>query len=206
MRRSAGLGVAALAGVIVQGVLGGMRVLANEVTLAQIHGCVGPAFFAFTVALAVVTSRRWHEADADELAGTGDDRTPGLVTTFLAMLQIVLGSQLRHLPAGARPGDFRLALFFHLFVAAGLWVHIAAAGACVSCRGFRHGAWMRPACDCVLSLLVLLQIVLGLGTWVTKYGFPGWMIGLRFRGAVIVPRPIASGRSAITTATSRSDR
>src|SRR5271154_7161274 len=53
------LGLIALGGVIFQGVLGGMRVLLDERTLAMTHGCVGPAFFAFAAALAVVTSRRW---------------------------------------------------------------------------------------------------------------------------------------------------
>ncbi len=50
----------AVAGVVLQGVLGGMRVLLDERTLAKIHGCVGPAFFAYTAALATVTSRRWR--------------------------------------------------------------------------------------------------------------------------------------------------
>ncbi len=34
----------------------------NERTLAMIHGCVGPAFFAYTAALVVVTSRAWLQA------------------------------------------------------------------------------------------------------------------------------------------------
>ena len=39
-----------------------MRVLLDERTLAMFHACVGPAFFAFTAALAVLTSRRWRES------------------------------------------------------------------------------------------------------------------------------------------------
>ena len=49
----------ALALVIGQGALGGMRVLLDQRLLAQIHGCVVPIFFAVTVALAVWTSPRW---------------------------------------------------------------------------------------------------------------------------------------------------
>ena len=52
-----GLGFAALALVIFQGVLGGMRVLLDERTLAMLHGCTGPLFFALTVAMVVFTSR-----------------------------------------------------------------------------------------------------------------------------------------------------
>ena len=54
-----GVGFAALALVIFQGVLGGMRVLLNERTLAMLHGCTGPLFFAVTVAMVVFTSRSW---------------------------------------------------------------------------------------------------------------------------------------------------
>ena len=43
---------AALALVITQGVLGGARVLLDDRQLAMIHGCFGPAFFAYCVGLA----------------------------------------------------------------------------------------------------------------------------------------------------------
>ncbi len=90
-----------------QGMLGGMRVVLDEVQLAQIHGCVGPAFFAFTVALAVVTSRRWQQADSSAAApAVAKIERLALIITFLALLQLVLGSQLRHLPAGAGPATF----------------------------------------------------------------------------------------------------
>lgn len=189
-------GVAALVGVVSQGILGGLRVLANEVTLAQIHGCVGPAFFAFTVVCAVVTSRRWREAEAPPAAGMARIERLAVIITLLAMLQIVLGSFLRHLPTGARPGDFRLVLWFHLFIAAGLWAHIALITFRVW-RGFRQQHWLRaPATR--LSLLVMVQVLLGLGTWVAKYGFPGWMSGFEFAAAY---RPTADSIGQVVMAT-----
>ncbi|WP_246146491.1 COX15/CtaA family protein [Rubripirellula lacrimiformis] len=45
--------------VIAQGGLGGMRVVLGDRTLAMVHGCFGPAFFAVCVIAAVVTSRFW---------------------------------------------------------------------------------------------------------------------------------------------------
>ena len=51
-----------LAGVILQGILGGMRILLDERTLALVHGCTGPLFFALTVAMVVFTSKWWHAA------------------------------------------------------------------------------------------------------------------------------------------------
>ncbi len=190
------LAVAALAGVLLQGILGGMRVVMSEVQLAQIHGCVGPAFFAFTIALAAVTSRRWQTAPRQSSRDIAAIERLALITTFLALVQIVLGSQMRHLPAGARPGDFRLALFFHLAVAGGLLVHIVLLGARTwyTCRGER---WlMRPAMG--LVALILVQLGLGAATWVTKYGFPVWMTNFDF-AARYVPTADSSWQAVITT-------
>jgi cytochrome c oxidase assembly protein subunit 15 len=84
--------LAALLLVIGQGVLGGMRVLFDERTLAMIHGCVGPLFFAYCVVLAAFTSRKWRDA-----ADFKDTFPRGLVsaalTTFaLAYVQLLLGA------------------------------------------------------------------------------------------------------------------
>lgn len=191
------LGVAALVGVLLQGLLGGLRVLASEVLIAQIHGCVGPAFFAFTVALAAVTSKRWREAQPIESPGIGRIERLALIITFLTFLQIVLGSQLRHLPTGVRPGEFRMALYFHLFVAAALWAHIIML-AVRARRTCLSESWiMRPVTG--LSIAVVAQIVLGLATWVTKYGFPGWMSGFDF-AAAFRPTADAPWQMAVATA------
>ena len=60
-----------------------------------------------------------------------------VLTTLLAYCQLVLGSQLRHLPAGAQPGDFRIALVFHLVMAAAL---AGAHRSCLAARVFRSAA------------------------------------------------------------------
>ena len=52
-----------LGAVIFQGLLGGIRVVGASRTLAMVHGCFGPAFFAGCVAFAVVTSRFWFQRD-----------------------------------------------------------------------------------------------------------------------------------------------
>ena len=118
------LGFVALAAVLFQGALGGLRVIENEVQLAKVHGCFGPAFFAFTVALAVITSRRWREAEAVDPAGPGKIERLAVLTTFLAYCQLVLGSELRHLPAWRGQAIFVSRVFFHLAVAAALFAHI----------------------------------------------------------------------------------
>ncbi len=63
-----------------------------------------------------------------------------------------------------------------------------------SARG--EGALTRPAAG--LCLLVALQIALGLGTWIVKYGWPVWLGGEHLAGFVVQ----AEGRlqAQITTA------
>ncbi|HEY2837973.1 MAG TPA: hypothetical protein VGJ26_02405, partial [Pirellulales bacterium] len=170
----------ALVLVIAQGVLGGMRVRLDARLLAQIHGCVAPAFFALSVALAVWTSRRWlHGASSslssdDEAASLGRSankfRRVAFLTTLLAYVQLVLGSQLRHVRVGADVGVFQAALWLHLLVAAALAAHILM----VALRAMRFGgspAGVTLPAFCLLGLLVV-QLCLGAGSWVVKYGFP----------------------------------
>jgi heme a synthase len=190
------LAVVALAGVIVQGALGGMRVIEDKVQLAKIHGCVGPAFFAFTVAVAVITSRRWKNATGPKnRAGLGKVERLAILTTFLAYCQLVLGSQLRHLPAGSDPGDFRVALVFHLAVAAALVAHIFLLAWAVYRNQRDEWSLVRPAMG--LVVLVVLEICLGAATWITKYGWPNWIADRSWAADYVVQE--GSGLQAWTT-------
>jgi cytochrome c oxidase assembly protein subunit 15 len=168
------LAVVALLGVCLQGALGGMRVLLDERTLAMIHACAGPAFFAFAAALAMITSIHWkapsrpatdaHAARIQRLA---------IFTTLLVFLQLLLGAQLRHTPVDAGTTFFRTALFFHLFVAAALVLH-----AVLLLRAVVKSQTASPVLLFHASTLVglmLLQLALGGGSWVVKYGFPQWL-------------------------------
>lgn len=175
----------ALAAVICQGVLGGARVLMNERQLAKVHGCTGPAFFAFAVVLAVMTSRRWRESQRlqDVRCGQVMQRV-AIFTALVAFLQLLVGAHLRHIAVDASPQQFRVLVFFHLLLALLLIVHVVLT------------VWfalrLRPAVDGLfrpalgLALLLTVQVLLGAGTWVVKYGWPGWTAGFRFsRGYTI---------------------
>ena len=78
------LGVAALLLVILQGVIGGLRVVLLEHTLAIVHAAFAQAFFALTVSLAIFTSAEWTGEPKDKL-GIDDGRLRRLcvVTTGL---------------------------------------------------------------------------------------------------------------------------
>lgn len=178
------LGFIALAAVIFQGLLGGARVIQDEVQLAKIHGCFGPAFFAFTVVLAVVTSAAWRREIAVHSPALSAIQRLSVLTTLLAYGQLVLGSQLRHLPANGQPGDFRLALYFHLITAAVLALHVALLSTHVI-RARRALPWLvRPGV--ALLALLGLQLVLGAGTWVAKYNWPAWMGDYAFAAGHVV--------------------
>lgn len=170
--------LAALAAVVFQGVLGGQRVLLDSRTLAMIHGCFGPAFFALCVALAAATSTWWRQAN-DQVANgpsAAGDVSPlfrlAIITTVLAYLQLTLGAQLRHRDEASSPGHFQGIVVMHLLVAAALAAHAVL----VWRRARRmHSDLPGPARPAAaLALLVAIQLGLGIGTWVFKYGWPVW--------------------------------
>src|SRR5438046_6021112 len=63
------LGVAAVGAVILQGVLGGLRVTMLKDEIVIFHACLAQAFFGLIVIIALATSRSWRAVAA--LAGRG---------------------------------------------------------------------------------------------------------------------------------------
>ena len=170
------LAAAAVGLVIAQGILGGMRVRADAVLLARIHGCVAPLFFAVVVGLAAVTSKRW----ATPARVTQDSALRKLfllavAITIMSYVQLVVGAHLRHVGPNATADMFRLALVFHLILAAALLIQIAVVAFSVlrTRRIYMPALW--PAL--FLLLLMMLQVSLGLWTWTLKYSWPGSVLG-----------------------------
>lgn len=166
--------VVALVLVVAQGVLGGRRVQLDDRTLAMIHGCVGPAFFAFTTALAVMTSRLWRGQKQPRI----DHRAGGLhrlafLTLIFSYAQLVVGAVVRHTPVTASSSSFQAVVVFHLVLAVVLLVHVALLATCILRRFSREKALRRPAL--VLASLIVVQPALGVATWVVKYGWPIWL-------------------------------
>jgi heme a synthase len=155
------LGVVAVAAVILQGVLGGLRVVLVEHGLAIVHGCVAHAFLALLVSLAVWTSEDWAAAAAaDPLRDTGL-RTLALVLTPLLYLQIVFGALVTHMAAvGA-----------HLLGACLLTVCIGLLGRRILTAYSDHAALRRP----MILLLAELggQLVLGLLAFLRRFTLLG---------------------------------
>jgi heme a synthase len=112
-----GLGLLAVAAVIVQGILGGMRVTRLSTMLAAVHGCTGQAFFGLLVAICVFTGRDWSEA-AGRAADRDHLRIRSLIAMGLVYAQIVLGGWLRHYGTPS-------ALYLHSALAAAVGVYSA---------------------------------------------------------------------------------
>ena len=179
------LSVVCLLAVVAQGVLGGMRVVLADTQLAMIHGCLGPAFFAFAVALATLLSNRWSSATVPgKISGIARLQALSLITAVLAYVQLILGAQLRHLPVTSDPQQFRLAVLAHLVMAAIVSLHVLLLIIRVL-RSARRESWLtRPAA--LMGILLGTQLMLGVGTWASKYGWPTWLPSVEFAQAYTV--------------------
>ena len=99
------LGVAAVGGVILQGVLGGLTVLKLlHYWLPVMHACLGQLMFVALVAIAVVTSHWW----VSERPQYEDKASPAIHTVVILnasaiFLQIALGAAFRHKYSPATP-------------------------------------------------------------------------------------------------------
>ena len=147
------LGVAAIVAVIAQGVLGGLRVVLLQGTLAILHGCLAQAFFGLLVAIALLSART---SSSPSLRGLQPStRVLTVVTVILVYAQIVFGALLTH--TGRL--DLHLVGAVSVFVLAPI----------VTARLRRSGDPV--AAPAALALLILLgvQLLLGVGAFMGRF-------------------------------------
>ncbi len=105
--------LAVLGCVIVQGVLGGLRVVLVELDLAIVHACFAQAFFCLAAAACVVTSRWWIDAPDLSQSRTfwdGKRLVAACVVALIAIYaQLIVGAMMRHYQAGLAVPDLPLA-------------------------------------------------------------------------------------------------
>ena len=89
-----GLGLVVL--VIVQGVMGGLRVTQRSDLLAAVHGVTGQVFLAGLVVVAVVTGRVWHRSMVAQASGSPKVRHLAWTVVGLLFIQLCLGAAVRH--------------------------------------------------------------------------------------------------------------
>jgi len=92
------LGYLALFLVVLQGVLGGLRVTMLNDEIGIFHACLAQAFLGLLVVIALVTTRFWQSlSDVDvDLAKFRGIKSLALFTTVAIYLQLALGATMRH--------------------------------------------------------------------------------------------------------------
>ena len=92
------LGVIALGGVILQGILGGLRVTMMKDEIGIFHACIAQAFLGLLVVIALVTTNFWRtlaneRIDPQEFALI---KTLAITITIAIYVQLALGATMRH--------------------------------------------------------------------------------------------------------------
>ena len=104
------LGITAFLLVILQGVLGGLRVRWQLDWLGVPHGAVAQTFLVLTCSIALFTSRWWHvSATVKQLPVPQGLRKHVLYVTILIFIQLLIAATMRHQHAGLSITDFPLA-------------------------------------------------------------------------------------------------
>jgi cytochrome c oxidase assembly protein subunit 15 len=105
------LGLAAVMLVMVQALLGGLRVIWNNADLGMVHGVVGQLIFVLVCSFCLLTSRWWVRSAAQEKPALvpGGLRGMVLAATLLIFVQLLLGTTMRGQHAGLAIPDFPLA-------------------------------------------------------------------------------------------------
>jgi heme a synthase len=99
-------GVAVFA-VIVQGILGGLRVTEHNALLGLFHGCLAQSFFCLTATIALVTSRFWaHIKAAGDVDAVRRLRSWTIGVTVMIFVQLAMGASMRHSHTGLSIPDF----------------------------------------------------------------------------------------------------
>jgi heme a synthase len=99
------LGGIAVIAVIIQGVLGGLRVTEHDQLLGLFHGCLAQLYFCLVATIALVTSRFWRRIEHNRTA-LRPLRFWTVVVTVMVFVQLAMGAAMRHSHTGLSIPDF----------------------------------------------------------------------------------------------------
>lgn len=197
--------IAAVVLVVLQGALGGLRVILDDKTVAKVHACTGPLFFAVAAAIAVISGRNGAAATVDPSCGAdawSPDASPRAGSAPVPLpswavgaslpaalcvasyLQLVAGAQLRHADATLAPFTFRWMVVLHLVGAA-----VVAVLAALSAIAWQpHESLSVRRWSRVILVMVCCQLLLGGGAWIFTWGMPAWLQEAWSSGAALQAR------------------
>src|SRR6266853_2886294 len=150
------LGLAALGGVIAQGILGGLTVrMFQPPTVSAAHATLAQLFFSTVVAIAFFTSG-WWQSEILEMEDPGTPRLRSLTiwTIVAVFLQLILGAAFRHKGFGIIP---------HLIGAVIVTMLVFMTAGALK-RRFSNAQPLRR-CARLLHILIGVQLLLGAGAW-----------------------------------------
>ena len=180
--------VAVLLGVIIQGLLGGLRVRLDRQVVAFGHSVFGCLVFVSLWMVSSATSRSWSQTEV----GSINSKAVWFlawVYPVLVMVQYVFGGVIRHLGS---------MLHAHL-IGAGL---VFLFGSCVVISSFKavdRGVRRRGI---LIGLAVVGQICLGLGVWLTKFGFaPAGLVAVQHSLPQVIARSLHTVVGMVVVAT-----
>jgi cytochrome c oxidase assembly protein subunit 15 len=92
------LGFAALGLVILQGVLGGLRVTMLKDEIGVFHACLAQLFFGLLIIITLATSNLWQRISAADISAAPARTLAGVAifTTTVIYVQLALGATMRH--------------------------------------------------------------------------------------------------------------
>ena len=127
------LGLIALGGVILQGVLGGLRVTMMKDEIGIFHACIAQAFLGLLVFIALVTTNFWRSisnliVDFKKFAPL---KTLAIATTIAIYVQLALGATMRHQHRDLAVLDFP--------TANGAWIPDTSVAALAKINAWRDG-------------------------------------------------------------------
>ncbi len=150
------LGLAALGGVVAQGILGGATVLTFQLpAVSAAHATLAQLFFSTVVSISVFTSAWWN-SNLPEIDDPGSPRVRTMIVwTFVAVfLQLILGAAFRHKGFGIIP---------HLIGAVIVTILIFMTAGALK-RRFADVPALR-SCARYLHILIGVQLLLGGGAY-----------------------------------------
>lgn len=185
--------------VIGQGLLGGIRVEADEVLMARIHGCVAPLCLAWLVYVEVISSRRWQNLSPAVGAPTTAAMTLhrwSFTLLGLAYLQIVLGSLLRHVTPMTLHSQYRVSVLFHVVTAVAVLLTMLLLA--IHIQRHHREARNLVRLSRVGVVAVLFQFGLGISTWIFKFNWPEILPGKAYAPGLLIEAGSAVQAGVVT--------
>ncbi|MCA9042192.1 MAG: COX15/CtaA family protein [Planctomycetaceae bacterium] len=156
-----GIAVAILLGVSFQGILGGFRVLENNVNWAIVHGSFAPLVASLIMIIVFVTGRRYRQTAVEQASNAkiGKNKLFAYLTAGSLYIQYILGCFLRHKGTAVHE-HLGFAAISTVLVLITLFVAIRSNCRIIKGSGFH------------LFGVLLIQLLFGLGAWITRFSLP----------------------------------